>query len=520
MQVVESVAQSKFSSGNTEVRNLSRRSQTREQLARYATDARKYPLLSHTALVERSRNVYVHHYERLCCLWQLPGSIDALLALNTRRRAGEIRWTSFAVSVGDHTPRAKDAVLEGHRRSGVPVPPSGYLDTSVSRESEDVERGLEDLRLLYEAFRALPVEQRLRADGELAESMAAAARRIDLRWDALAPLLNQFVAVTDAFAAAKRALVAAAVGEPTDSATVADLCERWVLADREPTDTLHALLAGRVGRQELAHRIAAALAEVRELETRHARRCEAALELRRRYDRADQGVRQNINEIVLRNLLLVLKTVHRQRIREEDIFDAIQEGNDGLAEAALRYRYWTGAKFSTYATFWINQRLQRLRTATHSMFQIPVGIVLENVEILQTRERLTRANGGRAPTEREVAAAMNIDVARVQMVDAAYTHHLGSEALEGLPTDDHLEQEAEVARCHLAQILRQAIAVLPMREAEILRLRFGIDRPALTLREIASSLGLSAERVRRLEKSCISRLLSGPFAKQLQYFLA
>ena len=98
---------------------------TRAILDRYAAQARKYPLLTHAALVEFSRAVYVEHHRRLCCITQLPATIETLVALNTRRRRQELRWTSFVCAVGDQSPDAKDRVLERIRSTTGAVPPNG-----------------------------------------------------------------------------------------------------------------------------------------------------------------------------------------------------------------------------------------------------------------------------------------------------------------------------------------------------------------------------------------------------------
>jgi RNA polymerase primary sigma factor len=489
-------------------------------LSRYVADARKHPLLSHAALVERSRTVYVDHYQRICCISQLPAIVDAIVHLNRRRQEGDIRWTSIVGSVGDQSPAAKDAVLERYRDAAAEVPMRGYPDTSVSDNDDDVEQCLDDLQLLQESFLALPLEQRLYSDGQALDTIAACFRRLDLRWDTLAPLLDQFLEITNEFAAAKRAVLAAALCEPPDAPAVAALADRVFLTSEEPTEQLRAAIGGAVDAAELAGRIAAPMASLRELEARHSRLCEIVLELRRHYDRADEAMRHNVNDIVVRNLLLVLKQVHRHRVRDEDVWDAVQEGNDGLAEAARRFRYWSGTKFSTYAVFWINQRLHRLRTNTQSMFAIPVSVVIESVAIQQTRERLKRENGGRAPSARQIAAAMDVDISRIERVDAAYRPHLGGEALAALSSDDESAVEADIVRKDLERLLRKALATLPEREANVLRMHYGIDRPATTLREIAGHLGMSPERARRIERSCIERLLRGPFARELSAFLA
>jgi RNA polymerase primary sigma factor len=493
---------------------------THASLTRYVAEARKHPLLSHAAFVERSRTVYLHHYQRICCLSQLPAIVDVVVQLNRRRSEGELRWTSFVASVGDQSPAAKDAVLEAARCTAGEVPMRGYRDTSVSTEDEDVVQCLDDLQLLHEAFVALPLQQRLYSDGRALDAIAACFRRLDLRWDTLTPLLEQFRQITDEFAAAKAAVLAAALEQPVDAPAVAALGERFLLTLDDPTEALHALIGHSDGPQALARRIAAPLAHLRDLEATHSRLCELVLELRRHYDRADESMLHNVNDIVVRNLLLVLKQVHRERIRDEDIWDAVQEGNDGLSEAARRFRYWSGTRFSTYAVFWINQRLRLLRTNTQSMFTIPVSIVIDSVSVQQTRERLKRENGGLTPTARQIAAAMDVDIAKVERVDAAYRPHLGGDALATLISEDEPDPEADIVRAELESVLRQALAALPRREADIVRMHYGIDHPPTTLREIAGRLGMSPERARRLERTCIERLLRGPFARELSAFLA
>jgi RNA polymerase primary sigma factor len=489
-------------------------------LTRYVSEARKHPLLSHAALVERSRAVYVDHYQRICCISQLPAIVDAVVHLNRRRQQGQIRWTSFVGSVGDQSPAAKDAVLERYQDASTEVPMRGYADTSVSDNDDDVEQCLDDLQLLQESFLSLPLEQRLYSYGNALDATAACFRRLDLRWDTLSPLFDQFIEITNEFASAKRAVLAAALGDTPDSPAVAALADRVLLTREDPTEQLQALIGGDVDAPELACRIAAPLASLRALETRHSRLCELVLELRRHYDRADEAIRHNVNDIVVRNLLLVLKQVHRHRIRDEDVWDALQEGNDGLAEAARRFRYWSGTRFSTYAVFWINQRLHRLRTNTQSMFAIPVSVVIESVTIQQTRERLRRENCGRAPSAREIAAAMGVDIGRIEHVDAAYRPHLGGEALASLISDEDGEVDADIVRKDLEGVIRKALATVPQREADVLRMHYGIDHPPITLREIGDHLGMSPERARRLERTCIERLLRGPFARELSLFLA
>lgn len=518
MQLLDAISEAEVNPHFAETDHVSPPPHVRAVLARYAAKARDYPLLSHAALIERSRTVYTHHYSRLCCLSQLPAIIQMLVALNTRRQRREIGWTSFVCSVGDHSPAAKDVVLEAHRRDRLPLPPSGFLDTSVSREDSAVIAALEELQQLHDAFLQLPLEQRLYSDASLNDAMARVVRRIELRWDALYPMLARFIEVTDAFIAAKRAVIAAAARLPPESTEVAALLDCFLISAGEQAGELQSLVGEDGDPADFAERVARPLAELRSLEATHSRACELVLELRRHYDLADQGMRQAINDIVLRNLLLVVKEVSKSRISGEDLLDAIQEGNDGLTEGALRFRYWTGTRFSTYATYWIHHRLHRLRTNTRAQYTIPAGIVQQNVEISRTRVRLARANGGRVPTARQIAAALQIDVGRVLAVEAAYASHESEDSLRNIAYEQP-DHEETVAHDQLVGLVRQALASLPARHAEIARMRFGIDQEPLTLTEISKRCRLSQERVRRLEIECMARLMAGPFASQLRLFL-
>ncbi|MDQ1342097.1 MAG: Sigma-70 family polymerase sigma factor, partial [Pseudomonadota bacterium] len=169
-------------------------------------------------------------------------------------------------------------------------------------------------------------------------------------------------------------------------------------------------------------------------------------------------------------------------------------------------------------TYWIHHRLHRLRTNTRAQYTIPAGIVQQNVEISRTRVRLARANGGRVPTARQIAAALQIDVGRVLAVEAAYASHESEDSLRNIAYEQP-DHEETVAHDQLVGLVRQALASLPARHAEIARMRFGIDQEPLTLTEISKRCRLSQERVRRLEIECMERLMAGPFASQLRLFL-
>jgi RNA polymerase sigma factor (sigma-70 family) len=493
---------------------------TRAILDRYAAQARKYPLLTHAALVEFSRAVYVEHHRRLCCITQLPATIETLVALNTRRRRRELRWTSFVCAVGDQSPDAKDRVLERIRSTTGAVPPNGYPDHTVSREDHDVVQCLDDLELLHDAFMQLAPEQRVLGAGDAHETLARHARRIELRWDTFEQLVQRFVEITDAFRHAKRALVSAAADLPADAPAVDSMLEAFLVAHDDPAARLRSVLGSQCDEHEIAVRIARPLAELRNLELRHSRACEVVLELRRHFDAAEGALRLAVNQIVLRNLLLVIKEVGKTDATGEDLLDAIQEGNDGLAVAAERFKYYAGTRFSTYAAFWIQQRLRRFRITMRNLYAIPIGVVHDCIEVSRVRARLTKVNGGRAPTVHQIAEAMQVPMRKVMEAEAAYVPHDSDAALEYLPGDEP-DHEDVVAQQQLQELVREALSTLPGRQAEIARLRFGIGQErAYTLVEVAEMCALSPERVRFFEKDAVQRLLQGRFGPELRLFLS
>lgn len=242
------------------------------------------------------------------------------------------------------------------------------------------------------------------------------------------------------------------------------------------------------------------------------------------------GDRDAVNTLVECNLLLVVSVAKKYYGCGLPLLDLIQEGNLGLIKAAEKYDGSKGFRFSTYATYWIRQAISRALGDQSRTIRIPANMVELLSKVKKATAELTQKLG-RTPTDKEIAAHMGVELDKVQTVMdlAQATTSLdtpvddeGETCMGDLIADHSAENPmANIIREANSQIIAAVFDTLGSREAEILKMRFGINaEKAMTLEEVGQHYGLSKERIRQIENKAIRKLRNPIRAKMLKEAMA
>ncbi|HWH44379.1 MAG TPA: sigma-70 family RNA polymerase sigma factor [Thermoleophilaceae bacterium] len=234
--------------------------------------------------------------------------------------------------------------------------------------------------------------------------------------------------------------------------------------------------------------------------------------LAKRIERGDQDAK---NRMIEANLRLVVANAKRYRGLGLPFLDLIQEGILGLIRAVEKFDHRKGFKFSTYATWWIRQAMQRGIQHQSRTIRVPVHVAQE-LQKIRTTERKLATELGRDPSPAELAARLGKSVEQLEELRASERvpvsletpvgEENGTELGELLPFDGPSPHD-DVATALEGESIRRALARLEPNQRRVIELRFGLgEAEPLPLREVAKRVGLSPEGVRKLERRALRRL--------------
>jgi RNA polymerase primary sigma factor len=241
---------------------------------------------------------------------------------------------------------------------------------------------------------------------------------------------------------------------------------------------------------------------------------EEEVELAKAVERGDLRAKERL---INSNLRLVVANAKRYQGQGLSLLDLIQEGILGLIRAAEKFDWRRGYKFSTYATFWIRQAIQRALEQKARTIRVPTELAQRERRVARV-ERELATELGREPTHEEVADRAKIDLGELERIRSASrvvtsldrpTGEEGETEFGALLPSDEPAPEEEVSVTLEEETLRQAVSRLPEEEREVVRLRYGINgTEPTTIRETGMQLGIPGRQVERLEAQALRRLAS------------
>lgn len=242
-----------------------------------------------------------------------------------------------------------------------------------------------------------------------------------------------------------------------------------------------------------------------------------------------KGDEQALSKLVRSNLRFVVSVAKQYQNQGLSLPDLINEGNIGLIKAAKKFDEKKGFKFISYAVWWIRQSILQALAEQSRIVRLPLNQVGSQAKIKKAAEIFEQEHE-RNPSAAELAIILEENEDRISLTLKTYGKHVSIDApfvegednnlLDVLVNEDAPSADKDLMTSSLITEINRALSTLPDRDAEIVRMFFGIgEYPEMTLEEIGTKYGLTRERVRQIKEKAIRKLRQDNTCQQLKSFL-
>ncbi|NIO49695.1 MAG: sigma-70 family RNA polymerase sigma factor [Candidatus Aminicenantes bacterium] len=245
-------------------------------------------------------------------------------------------------------------------------------------------------------------------------------------------------------------------------------------------------------------------------------------------NRIQKGDKKALKELIEANLRFVVSYVKKYKGMGIGMFDLINEGNLGLIEAAKRFDPSRNVKFISYAVWWIRQAIIHALTRYSRAYHLPQKLS-DKISDMKRKVAELKTELGREPTREEIAKRMGIpkdEVEDLEILDGKNVSLSDKYFEEGVEMEDRIKDdltpsvEYQIIKNSIQQQIREMLGELDDKEANVIRLRFGLDDDKnRTLQEIGDMLNLSRERIRQIEQKAMRKLARSRRLQQLRGYL-
>ena len=374
-------------------------------------------------------------------------------------------------------------------------------------------KGAEDLQSVLQALIAQgKKEGMIRAD-----ELASQLEKLDLSPEKIEEIYDRFEAMNIQVVSSDLDLD---LGDDVDSVLVDDMGDDIDLSSVEDEELVDPVdLAAEYNLDDPVRMYLKEIGQIKLLSA------DEEVDLAKRVSEGDQSAKNKLTEA---NLRLVVSIAKKYSGRGLHILDLIQEGNTGLIRAVDKFDWTKGNKFSTYATWWIRQAITRAIADQARTIRVPVHMV----EVINKATRCNRKlvqELGREPTVEEIAAELGLPVEKIIEANRTAADTLSLDTPVGDEEDTSIGSFVEDERTPgpadatsnalLAEALKEILDTLTEREADVLRMRFGMyDGRTHTLEEVGQIFGVTRERIRQIENKAIRKLRHPSRAKKIKDF--